>query len=41
MASPTITVSWRISPELYEALRREAGNREISLTALAIEKLSK
>ena len=41
MASPTVTVAWRLPPDLYEAIKAEAARRQISMNALAIEKLSK
>ena len=39
MAVPTIRVTWALPPELYEALKHEAGRKGVSMIALAIEKL--
>ena len=39
MAVPTIRVTWSLPPELYEALKHEAGRKGVSMIALAIEKL--
>ena len=39
MAESTNRVTWSLPPELYEALKAEAGRKGVSMTALAIEKL--